>query len=179
MGLILSCVWIILGNVNNREMCLTGWFLQADRSRGAYSCTMQPGGREYSPLLSDLQAHTSKNYKRPIPKMHFGPQIPLSSLRRSFPASTLKHNGCNSLLLLPWALQTYFLCCAEERLVQMTATTTTTTTVMTPTVTTMMTRRLLFFWGVTLPWGGCICPMGGSARTTRRLVSSGFIPLPL
>lgn len=82
--------------------------------------------------------------------------------------------------LQKWELRTYFLCCAEERLVQMTATTATTTTVMTPTVTTMMTRRLLFFWGVTLPWGGCICPMGGSdGKDNEGMVSAGFAPLPL
>lgn len=56
----------------------------------------------------------------------------------------------------------YFLCWAEERRVQMSATMTTTTTVTAPTETTMMTRRLLFFWGVALPWGGRIWPMGES-----------------
>lgn len=61
----------------------------------------------------------------------------------------------------------YFLCCAEERRVQMRATMTTTTTVMAPTETTMMTRRLLFFWGVALPWGGRIWPMGDSEIHTK------------
>lgn len=61
----------------------------------------------------------------------------------------------------------YFLCWAEERRVQMSATITTTTTVMAPTDTTMMTRRLLFFWGVALPWGGRIWPIGDSGRCVR------------
>lgn len=64
--------------------------------------------------------------------------------------------------------RTHFLCCAEDRRVQMRATMTTTTTVTAPTDTTMMTRRLLFFWGVTLPCGGRIWPMGGSETHNHR-----------
>lgn len=66
------------------------------------------------------------------------------------------------ILFLMESVATHFLCWAEERLVQITATITTTNTVRMPTVTTVITSRLLFFWGVTLPCGGCICPMGGS-----------------
>lgn len=62
------------------------------------------------------------------------------------------------------SVATHFLCWAEERRVQITATITTTNTVRMPTVTTVITSRLLFFWGVTLPCGGCICPMGGSGE---------------
>lgn len=69
--------------------------------------------------------------------------------------------------------ESYFLCWAEERRVQINATTTTTTTVTAPTDTTMMTRRLLFFWGVTLPWGGRIWPMGDSGRWTEREAEGG------
>lgn len=65
-------------------------------------------------------------------------------------------------------LNSYFLCWAEERRVQIKATTTTTTTVTAPTETTMMTKRLLFFWGVTLPCGGRIWPIGESGGGTER-----------
>ena len=62
--------------------------------------------------------------------------------------------------------RTHFLCWAEERRVQISATMTTTTTVTAPTDTMMITSRLLFFWGVTLPWGGLICPIGGPEKQT-------------
>lgn len=75
--------------------------------------------------------------------------------------------------------ESYFLCWAEDRRVQMSATMTTTTMVTAPTETTMMTSRLLFFWGVALPWGGRIWPMGFSEKhrkvEVRRYVTLSFL----
>ena len=117
-------------------------------------------GTGYFPLTSNEQ-HLQK--QKIEPQNAVQPQNP--RLHSMNVIARIYFKAEHRCLFLPSRdLRTYFLCCAEERLVQMTATTTTTTTVMTPTVTTMMTRRLLFFWGVTLPWGGCICPMGGSER---------------